>query len=246
MFICVLLQLPQPEVKSNGQPAINISYETPETTVLPSVSAHAFQAAPSRPVISDSTKMKMAEALSKQSDYNNVWSNMNYAKSGNTEKDHKGDGSIFTALEQKSSVVNFNSCSNLSQGSSNYDTIKVNNKKRKIRIIPKSNSGDSVSSEKKGSQNTLSHVLEPSNHTESSSPEMFGSGMSSRPQENVPCGQDKFLHSAASLEAASVGDKAAVSSRRETSLTDGSALKKENKGDKKINSIAAYIKDVSK
>ncbi|XP_071521047.1 regulator of telomere elongation helicase 1 homolog [Panulirus ornatus] len=240
--------LPQPDVKSNGQPAISIKYETPEVKALPPVSVQAFQAAPSRPVISDSTKKKMVEALSKQPDYDDVWSNMNYTKSGITKKTCNGDGSVFTALEQKSSVVNFNSCSSLPQGSSNYDTIKVNNKKRRIRIIPKSNSEDSVSNvEKQRSQNTLTHILEPSNQTESSSPEMLGLGMSSGSQENILCGQGEIPHSSASTgaqKAAGNSGKDIVSSRAETSLTDGSSLSKEGRGDKKINSIAAYIKDV--
>lgn len=240
--------LPQPEAKSNGRPAISVEYETNEALALPSVSAQAFQAGPSRHLISDSTKKKMAEALSKEADFNNIWSNMNYAKSGDAENVVKCDGSIFTALEQKSSVVNFNSCNISSENLSNYTSIKVQNKKRKIKIVSKSDSTDTIGSvEKQDSQSSLIQVLKASNQKENSSPDMFELGSSSTSQEssgtsqeNKTFSQENFLKPPTSL---GVQVNIAASSTKPLLTVEPSTSKKDCE-DKKLNSVAAYIHEV--
>ncbi|KAG7164976.1 regulator of telomere elongation helicase 1-like [Homarus americanus] len=238
--------LPQPAAKNKGQPALSVKYETPESTFQVPVSAHAFQADSSRSVISESTKKKMTEALRKESDYNAVWSSMNYTKSVGREKVSMGDNSIFSALEQKSSVVDFNACSVSSQCSSDYGSIKIQNKKRKIKLVPNIDSVDSANcGEKQGSQNTMTHILKPLNQAESSSPDMIGSGSSSGSQDNITCGQGEFLHPAASIDGHVKGDVNCKPSSSRTKTSDGiSTSKKENGDDKKLSSIAAYIKEV--
>nr|XP_053647148.1 LOW QUALITY PROTEIN: regulator of telomere elongation helicase 1 homolog [Cherax quadricarinatus] len=241
-------KLPQPEAKSNGRPAISVEYETNEALALPSVSAQAFQAGPSRHLISDSTKKKMAEALSKEADFNNIWSNMNYAKSGDAENVVKCDGSIFTALEQKSSVVNFNSCNISSENLSNYTSIKVQNKKRKIKIVSKSDSTDTIGSvEKQDSQSSLIQVLKASDQKENSSPDMFELGSSSTSQEssgtsqeNKTFSQENFLKPPTSL---GVQVNIAASSTKPLLTVEPSTSKKDCE-DKKLNSVAAYIHEV--
>ncbi|XP_045625428.2 regulator of telomere elongation helicase 1 homolog [Procambarus clarkii] len=224
--------LPQPQAKCNGQPAISVKYETAQTPLLPPVPAQAFQAVPSRHLISDLTKKNMAEAIGKEHDYNNIWSSMNYGKSNEAEKVSKGDGSIFTALEQNSSVVNFNSCNSSSKNLSNYATIKVQNKKRKIKLVSKNDIPDIENyGEKQESQNDFAQILNPLNQTDDSSLDVLGSGSSNLSQESITCGQAEFVHPAALLT--------------KTTLTAGlSASKKENGKDKKLSSIAEYIKEV--
>lgn len=145
--ITLALQLPQPEAKKGqGEPAISIQYETSGGSSVPPVPVQALQPASSRLILSDATKKKLAEARADQNnDYNTSnWETNDYSgvKKGEKRTD-RGDGSVFSALEEKSSIVNFNhfQASSASASSSHtpadYSSIKINNKKRKIKLVTK-------------------------------------------------------------------------------------------------------------
>ncbi|KAK7078302.1 Regulator of telomere elongation helicase 1 [Halocaridina rubra] len=134
--------LPAPKPKSSGQPVIRVSYETstgPATTLFPE---QAFGHGTSKPVVSDLTRHKLAQAIADQSDYNNVWSDVNYATGSNipiTDKlELKSNESIFSVLESKANVVDFNSACTSSSTSTRYESLKTSNKKRKITLVNQS------------------------------------------------------------------------------------------------------------
>lgn len=124
---------PQPKIKgTSGQPAVSIKYETPE---LAPVKANALQDGSSRYVMSTDTKRKLAESRAEESIFSNSLS-QTYTRPEAKEKPKKvsGDGSFFSALEQRNSILDFNSVSSV-QASSRYDSIKQPSKKRKINIV---------------------------------------------------------------------------------------------------------------
>ncbi|XP_068207931.1 regulator of telomere elongation helicase 1 homolog [Palaemon carinicauda] len=139
-FKTAQIVLPQPKPKCSGFPSVSVGYETPELPMAAPVPAHGLGTGPSRSTISSSTKEKLAKALAGQSSYDNDWSNMNYTKSvvtANEKEKPKGDGSIFSALEQRTNVVNFNALGGASN-CTNYEILKSANKRKKIKIVSKS------------------------------------------------------------------------------------------------------------
>ncbi|KAK3864798.1 hypothetical protein Pcinc_029539 [Petrolisthes cinctipes] len=194
--------LPQPEAKKGqGEPAISIQYEAPGGSSLPPVPAQALQSASSRIIISDSTRKKLAEARANQdTDYNTSnWETNDYSGVKKGEKrTNRGDGSLFSALEEKSSIVNFNNFQASSSSASpshipaDYNSIKINNKKRKIKLVAKKipERLESLSEGTVVSNNVSPHILKPLNPAaelcrESESCEGL--------QESLPSGQKESL-----------------------------------------------------
>ncbi|CAL4105445.1 unnamed protein product, partial [Meganyctiphanes norvegica] len=125
---------PQPKMKnSSGQPSVSIKYETPE---LVPIKANALQGGSSKYVMSSDTKRKLNESRVDESTYTNALSIDSYTKIESKVKPKKssGDGTLFSALEQRNSVLDFNSVSSV-QASSRYESIKQPSKKRKINIV---------------------------------------------------------------------------------------------------------------
>lgn len=231
-------QLPQPEEKS-GKPSISAAYEEPPAAVgAAPVHAHALQAAPARLVVSDATRQKIGQALAEKEDYNNMWSNMNYKKSdGASEKREGGDKSLFSALEKKTSVVDFNSLKSTSQVSCKYDTLQVGNKKRKIKIVSKGEKDLADFLKGPGPSQAASQASQGvTAEGTSCSPEMFSSPGNS--QELISGAQKSTTKASSSgvLGSGKVSTSAAVAA-----ISSG----KENGETKKLGSIADYIKDVS-
>lgn len=229
--------LPQPEEKS-GKPSISAAYEEPPAAVgAAPVHAHALQAAPARLVVSDATRQKIGQALAEKEDYNNMWSNMNYKKSdGASEKREGGDKSLFSALEKKTSVVDFNSLQSTSQVSCKYDTLQVGNKKRKIKIVSKGEKDLADFLKGPGPSQAASQASQGvTAEGTSCSPEMFSSPGNS--QELISGAQKNTTKASSSgvLGSGKVSTSAAVAA-----ISSG----KENGETKKLGSIADYIKDV--
>lgn len=225
--VTLLLQLPQPEAKKGqGEPAISIQYETS----VPPVPVQALQPASSRLIISDATRKKLAEARADQnSDYNTSnWETNDYSgvKKGEKRRD-RGDGSVFSALEEKSSIVNFNNFQGSSASASSshtpadYNSIKNNTKKRKIKLVTKKNPENADEGKAMNDVSTLMH--RPLNPVA----EISGEGAESEGLKySLPCGQQ---------ESSLPGHVPPVPP----------TSKHDNGESQKLKSIAVYIKEVS-
>ncbi|XP_047476480.1 regulator of telomere elongation helicase 1 homolog [Penaeus chinensis] len=232
--------LPQPDEK-NGKPSISAKYDEPPAAVsaAPPVHAHALQTAPARLVVSDATRQKMGQALAVKEDYNNMWSNMNYKKTDGANEKREGeggDGSVFSALEKKTSVVDFNSLQSTSQVSCKYNTLQVGNKKRKIKIVSKGEKELADFLKGTGPSQAASQASQGvAAEATSCSPEMFSSPGNS---QELISGAQKSTTKASSSGA--LGSGRVSSSAAVAALSSG----KENGETKKLGSIADYIKDV--
>lgn len=227
------MQLPQPEgKKGQGEPAISIKYETSGENSVPPVPVQALQPASSRVILSDATRKKLAEARAGQNtDYNTSnWETNDYSgvKKGEKRTD-RGDGSVFSALEEKSSIVNFNhfqassGCASSSHTPADYNSIKNNNKKRKIKLVSK----------KIPENPDKGKVMNDENDSTPTHNPLFPEGeVNQEPADseglkgNLPCGQQE--------------------SSLQGHLPPVPPTSKEDNGEsKKLKSIAVYIKEVS-
>ena len=160
------------EFSSNGKPIITPEYDM---RVAP-VASKAFGAGPSRGVISDRTKKRIAPTNTNEDSLflSQQKSSVIRPLSSSSNNKPKENGSLFSSLETKTSVIDFNSASKASLNSNKYDDIPTGNKKKKIKLISETD---------KQIDDFINNAKPP--EPMSSSPDMFLSSSSENSQESI-------------------------------------------------------------